>query len=226
MTTISHRSWGSWVTFPKPLCFRESTAPTSSTTWVSQTPHPWLRYNPTPRAGKLRYISKPRYRPLNAVLRKKYLFSKTDADALASFLTPMLCLHPDKRAKASELIRHNWLDGVLVQGGVDITGQEYARLSGLNESEVDAVDDVVVSGDEEGSREHSPLSPHRPRTPTFVPSPAKTKGNVYAPWRSPVTSKHSRKHSRSGTPNSDDSSNSAESRHSSASSISMRSRGV
>ena len=54
------------------------------------------------------------------MLNDKYLFPKTDAEALASFLTPMLRLHPDKRAKASELIHHNWLDGVVVQGEIDV----------------------------------------------------------------------------------------------------------
>ena len=32
----------------------------------------------------------------------------------------MLRLHPDKRAKASDLIHHNWLEGVLVQGEIDV----------------------------------------------------------------------------------------------------------
>jgi len=138
----------------------------------------------------------------------------------------MLCLHPDKRAKASELIHHNWLDGVHVQGEVDTTSRADAgktRLSGLNESEIDAmkpVDDIVVSRHRERSREPSLLSLHRAqRTLVPVPSPPRTK-NVPGPSRSPVTSKHSRKHSRSVSPHSDDSSNSAESRHSSASSIS------
>jgi hypothetical protein len=45
-------------------------------------------------------------------------FPKEEADAIASFLTPMLRLHPDKRAKASDLVHHNWLDGVLVRGDV------------------------------------------------------------------------------------------------------------
>jgi serine/threonine-protein kinase SRPK3 len=54
------------------------------------------------------------------VLHDKYLFPKMEADALASFLTPMLRLHPDKRAKASELVHHNWLDGVVVQGELDV----------------------------------------------------------------------------------------------------------
>lgn len=32
----------------------------------------------------------------------------------------MLRLHPDKRAKASELVHHKWLDGVIVQGEIDV----------------------------------------------------------------------------------------------------------
>lgn len=32
----------------------------------------------------------------------------------------MLRLHPDKRAKASDLVHHNWLDGVVVQGEIDV----------------------------------------------------------------------------------------------------------
>ena len=43
-----------------------------------------------------------------------------EADALASFLEPMLRLHPDKRAKAADLIHHRWLDGIVVQGEIDV----------------------------------------------------------------------------------------------------------
>jgi len=32
----------------------------------------------------------------------------------------MLRLHPDKRAKATDLIHHNFLDGVVVQGEIDV----------------------------------------------------------------------------------------------------------
>ncbi|KAI0816025.1 hypothetical protein BC628DRAFT_1152954 [Trametes gibbosa] len=39
---------------------------------------------------------------------------------IASFLNPMLRLHPDKRAKASELTHHAWLDGIAVQGEIDV----------------------------------------------------------------------------------------------------------
>lgn len=43
-----------------------------------------------------------------------------EADALAAFLEPMLRLHPDKRAKAADLIHHRWLDGIVVQGEIDV----------------------------------------------------------------------------------------------------------
>ena len=41
----------------------------------------------------------------------------------------MLRLHPDKRARASELVHHSWLDGVLVAGEVQLIRQaEEAEL--------------------------------------------------------------------------------------------------
>ncbi|KAF8998297.1 hypothetical protein BDQ17DRAFT_1411141 [Cyathus striatus] len=72
------------------------------------------------RKGELRHINKLRFWPLDSVLRDKYLFPQPDADGLADFLNPMLNLHPDKRAKASDLIHHKFLDGVVVQGEIDV----------------------------------------------------------------------------------------------------------
>ncbi|OBZ75126.1 Protein kinase dsk1 [Grifola frondosa] len=72
------------------------------------------------RKGELRHIQKLRFWPLEAVLHDKYLLPKEEADMIASFLSPMLRLHPDKRAKASELIHHAWLDGIVVQGEIDV----------------------------------------------------------------------------------------------------------
>lgn len=47
----------------------------------------------------------------------------------------MLRLHPDKRAKASDLIHHNWLEGILVQGEIDVIRRlemdEAAKRRGL-----------------------------------------------------------------------------------------------
>lgn len=70
--------------------------------------------------GELRHINKLRFWPLESVLHDKYLFPKEEADAIAAFLTPMLRLYPDRRAKASELVHHSWLEGVAVQGEIDV----------------------------------------------------------------------------------------------------------
>jgi len=72
------------------------------------------------RKGELRHINKLRFWPLEAVLHDKYLFPKEEADAIASFLSPMLRLYPDRRAKASELAHHQWLEGTVVQGEIDV----------------------------------------------------------------------------------------------------------
>jgi len=51
----------------------------------------------------------------------------------------MLRLHPDKRAKASDLVHHNWLEGVLVQGEIDVIRRleidEAVKKRGLLERE-------------------------------------------------------------------------------------------
>jgi serine/threonine-protein kinase SRPK3 len=72
------------------------------------------------RKGELRHINKLRFWPLECVLHDKYLFPKDEADAISSFLTPMLRLYPDRRAKASDLIHHQWLEGIVVQGEIDV----------------------------------------------------------------------------------------------------------
>ncbi|THH05317.1 hypothetical protein EW145_g4878 [Phellinidium pouzarii] len=75
------------------------------------------------RKGELRHIQKLRYWPLEAVLHDKYLLPKDQADMLSSFLSPVLRLYPDKRARASELVHHAWLDGIIVQGEIELIRQ-------------------------------------------------------------------------------------------------------
>lgn len=53
-------------------------------------------------------------------MHDKYLLPKEEADMIGSFLNPMLRLIPEKRAKASELNHHAWLDGMVVQGEIDV----------------------------------------------------------------------------------------------------------
>jgi serine/threonine-protein kinase SRPK3 len=70
--------------------------------------------------GELRHIHKLRYWPLEQVLKDKYYLPKATCDMISSFLTPMLRLQPERRAKASELVHHVWLDGVVVQGEIEM----------------------------------------------------------------------------------------------------------
>ncbi|KAF8555448.1 kinase-like protein [Imleria badia] len=72
------------------------------------------------RKGELRHINKLRFWPIESVLHDKYLFPKEEADGISAFLSPMLRLFPDRRAKASDLIHHQWLEGIVVQGEIDI----------------------------------------------------------------------------------------------------------
>ncbi|KAG6873152.1 hypothetical protein C0995_002306 [Termitomyces sp. Mi166 len=98
------------------------------------------------RKGELRHITKLRYWPLSSVLHDKYLFPSTEADALAGFLTPMLRLHPEKRASAREMAGHAWLGGVVVQGEVDVGTGAGAGAGGEEDVPV-----VVGNGEEEGA---------------------------------------------------------------------------
>ncbi|EJD35243.1 kinase-like protein [Auricularia subglabra TFB-10046 SS5] len=66
------------------------------------------------RRGELRHITKLRFWPLEDVLHDKYLLPRDQAQLIASFLAPMLRLHPDKRASAREMLGHRWLAGVPV----------------------------------------------------------------------------------------------------------------
>ncbi|KAF9229021.1 kinase-like protein [Gyrodon lividus] len=72
------------------------------------------------RKGELRHINKLRFWPLDAVLHDKYLFPKEEAGAIAAFLSPMLRLYLERRAKAAELVHHQWLEGIVVQGEIDV----------------------------------------------------------------------------------------------------------
>jgi serine/threonine protein kinase len=70
--------------------------------------------------GELRHINKLRFWPLEDVLHDKYEITREVAQTIASFLSPMLRLNPEKRAGAGELVHHRWLDGTVVQGEIDV----------------------------------------------------------------------------------------------------------
>ncbi len=68
----------------------------------------------------MRHINKLRFWPLEDVLHDKYEITREVAQTIASFLSPMLRLNPEKRAGAGELVHHRWLDGTGVQGEIDV----------------------------------------------------------------------------------------------------------
>ncbi|KAI0060910.1 kinase-like protein [Artomyces pyxidatus] len=155
------------------------------------------------RKGELRHINKLRFWPLEEVLHDKYEFSRETAMTIASFLGPMLRLNPEKRAGAGELTHHRWLDGIVVQGEVDVIrraeDEEARRRSDVEsdreprESEADAlkpVDDEAPPTDDEhggaptlgvprpssaGAKENT--AQHPPSKQTIVTSPPKSKSS-------------------------------------------------
>ncbi|KAM0790721.1 hypothetical protein ACM66B_004576 [Microbotryomycetes sp. NB124-2] len=72
------------------------------------------------RKGELKHIHKLKFWPLASVLQDKYLIPEQEAKLLESFLFPMLQLNPDKRATAAEMLSHEWLRGVVVQGEIEV----------------------------------------------------------------------------------------------------------
>ena len=71
------------------------------------------------RPGELKHIHKLKFWPMHSVLQDKYLIPESEAKLLESFLQPMLNLNPDKRAAAHEMLEHEWLRGVVVQGEIE-----------------------------------------------------------------------------------------------------------
>ncbi|KAI9453429.1 kinase-like protein [Russula earlei] len=121
------------------------------------------------RKGELRHINKLRYWPMEDVLHDKYEFSRETAQTIASFLSPMLRLNPEKRAGAGELVHHRWLDGTVVLGEVDVirrAEEEEARRrlpssSAPSVADVDAlkpVDDDSPTTDDERPRAGSSVN--------------------------------------------------------------------
>jgi len=140
------------------------------------------------RKGELRHISKLRFWPLEDVLHDKYEFTRETAQTIASFLTPMLRLNPEKRAGAGELVHHRWLDGIVTQGEIDVirrAEEEEARRRSPQSSappatDIDALkpvdDDSPTSDDERpppGATVNAPPTLQMPR-----PASATAKENL------------------------------------------------
>ncbi|KAL7423508.1 hypothetical protein Q5752_001088 [Cryptotrichosporon argae] len=91
------------------------------------------------RRGELRHIQRLRLWPLLSVLQEKYLMEREEAELLSSFLLPMLHYYPDSRATAAELVKHPWLDGVVVQGDLEMAQRRHeAEIERLAKLERDA----------------------------------------------------------------------------------------
>lgn len=141
--------------FPKSLAFSGKYSPdffnrkgTSNSLSVNSSSGASL----TPSSGELRHIQKLRFWPLSSVLHEKYLLPKEEADLIASFLNPLLRLHPEKRAKAGEMTHHTWLDGIAVQGELDVIRraeeEEQKKKNEVPEPQ-DAGESSLSAGDED-----------------------------------------------------------------------------
>ncbi|KAL0058339.1 serine/threonine protein kinase, CMGC [Marasmius tenuissimus] len=125
------------------------------------------------RRGDLRHISTLRPWPLHSVLHEKYRFRKSAAERIASFLLPMLVLHPEKRAPAGEMAMHRWLEGVVVQGELEVMRlmDEVGDVPARDGIEVEGIrayrDDGGEYGDEEGDTDGRAMHGHGP--PPVIP---------------------------------------------------------
>jgi serine/threonine-protein kinase SRPK3 len=132
-------------------------------------------------------------------LHDKYLFPKDEADAISAFLTPMLQLQPERRAKAFELVHHTWLDGITVQGEIDVirraeeeeaAKRKSSQQTVLDADEVDAMKPVgeAGSGSDDGTLQRQSAQPHQAPILSAppVPSSSTAKENANAPSSKPT----------------------------------------
>lgn len=83
------------------------------------------------RTGELRHIHRLRFWPLESVLKEKYLYEPGEAELVASFLTPMLCTDPERRASAAQMLAHPILQGISVRGEMVVQQrQSYGQQAG------------------------------------------------------------------------------------------------
>jgi serine/threonine-protein kinase SRPK3 len=139
------------------------------------------------------------------VLHDKYEFTREIAQTIASFMSPMLRLNPEKRAGAGELVHHRWLDGIVTQGEIDVirrAEEEEARrrspqTSAPSATDIDALkpvdDDSPTSDDERppsGATANAPPTLQMPR-----PASATAKENLKQALAKQGSESHSRKRS-------------------------------
>jgi serine/threonine-protein kinase SRPK3 len=118
------------------------------------------------------------------VLHEKYLLPKEEADLIASFLNPMLRLHPEKRAKSGEMKDHAWLDGIVVQGEIDVIrrAEEDERKKRLEETYVDEEPEEEDEDDVDAMKPVEDVtSPTSPKGKNTIPANANLKENATSP---------------------------------------------
>ncbi|KAG8740161.1 serine/threonine protein kinase, CMGC group [Ceratobasidium sp. 414] len=118
------------------------------------------------RKGELRHIHKLRFWPVESVLHDKYLLPRADAEMIGSFLTPMMRLNPEKRTRATDMVNHAWLDGIVVQGEIDlILAAEAADRKERGRSDSRALGRGTPSGSKSKSGSKGGSQPRRPSGP-------------------------------------------------------------
>lgn len=106
------------------------------------------------RRGELRHIHKLRFWPIISVLQEKYLMPFEDANQLSSFLLPMLRLQPEKRSGAKEALEHSWLDGILVEGELELMRKQHLANGGSLDGDGD-----ITMMDRDAANWHDALKP-------------------------------------------------------------------
>ena len=67
------------------------------------------------RKGNLKHIKALKFWPIQEVLHEKYHFSREDAEAIASFMLPLLEFDPKNRATALDCLKGDWLKDIYAE---------------------------------------------------------------------------------------------------------------
>jgi serine/threonine-protein kinase SRPK3 len=93
---------------------------------------------------------------------------------ISSFLSPMMRLNPEKRARAADMVNHVWLEGIVVQGEIDLIlmaeaaerkerGRSGSRATGSQRTTSSSSKSKSKSGSKGGSQRR-PSGPRDPKS--------------------------------------------------------------